>query len=483
MTGRLHEAEHELIQTKTELQNTMKQFIETRDECSTCEEQNESLKLQVTSIENELSQSRRQNSKLQGELSIAMMGIENLKHERNRRQLQHMSMQVNGSSAHGANEYMNITPFATSYDYNHGRTCTTAGSMINNLADPSQRVSNISCVQGNIDFAPIRPLSCHGDPVSTASRTTYDEPKFRLPYFNGKGDFQSFWTIFKIGVKKFSWNGDKQIEQLLCSLKDDALTFATKLPEAVQSDINALYSALNQRYGDHLLPEQYRENLNQVRKLPTESLSEYACRVGDLVNKAYPMLNPLELVITLTIEHILRGLPDQTLAYEVRTKSPKTIDETIRLVTWHECCKNGSKRQVNIRYVEEPDMEVLESEPDVRTVSNSQRFVTEAKMAEMNKQIVQNLTGEINKLSANLQRKLESSANNSRYNKESKRSNYSEVTCYNCHEKGHISKWCPNKDKSVSTDSNRNSRGAQNGTTEKVNAPQSSSKSRNQALN
>jgi hypothetical protein len=30
----------------------------------------------------------------------------------------------------------------------------------------------------------------------------------------------------------------------------------------------------------------YRENLNQVRKLPTESLSEYACRVGDLVNKA-----------------------------------------------------------------------------------------------------------------------------------------------------------------------------------------------------
>ena len=137
-TGRLHEAEYELIQTKTELRNTMKQLIETRDECSTCEEQNKSLKLQVTSIENELSQSRRENSKLQGELSLAMMGIENLKHETNRRQLQHMSMQVNGSSAHGANEYMNITLFATSYDYNHGRTCTTAGSMINNLADPSQ---------------------------------------------------------------------------------------------------------------------------------------------------------------------------------------------------------------------------------------------------------------------------------------------------------------------------------------------------------
>jgi hypothetical protein len=32
-------------------------------------------------------------------------------------------------------------------------------------------------------------------------------------------------------------------------------------------------------------------------------------------------------------------------------------------------------------------MEVLESEPDVRKVSNSQRFATEAKMAEMNKRL------------------------------------------------------------------------------------------------
>ena len=61
----------------------------------------------------------------------------------------------------------------------------------------------------------------------------------------------SFWTIFKIGVKKFNWNEEKQIEQLLCSLKDDALTFVTKLPASAQNDTNAMYAALNQRYGDH----------------------------------------------------------------------------------------------------------------------------------------------------------------------------------------------------------------------------------------
>jgi len=90
--------------------------------------------------------------------------------------------------------------------------------------------------------------------------------------------------------------------------------------------------------------EQYRENLNQIRKIPKETLTEYASRVGDLVNKAYPWLSPPELVTTLNIENLLRRLPDQALAYEVRTKSPKTIDETIRLATWHKCCKNGGEK-------------------------------------------------------------------------------------------------------------------------------------------
>jgi hypothetical protein len=40
-------------------------------------------------------------------------------------------------------------------------------------------------------------------------------------------------------------------------------------------------------------------------------------------------------------------------------------------------------------------------EPDIRKVSNiDHKYVTEARFTEMNKQIVQNLTGEINKLAA-----------------------------------------------------------------------------------
>lgn len=130
----------------------------------------------------------------------------------------------------------------------------------------------------------------------------------------------------------------------MCSLKDEALTFVTELPTYTHGSIQTLYFSLNQRFGDYLLPEQYRENLNLVRKLQKETLVEFVSRVEELVNKAYPQLNPPELVSTLTIENILRGLPDQTLSCEVRTKCPMTIDETLRLVTWQECCKIGGKR-------------------------------------------------------------------------------------------------------------------------------------------
>lgn len=144
--------------------------------------------------------------------------------------------------------------------------------------------------------------------------------------------------------------------------------------------ISALTEALERRYGDHLLPEHYRENLNQVRK-GKASLREYAARVEDLVNKAYPTLNSPELLFTLTIERLLKGYTDQTLAYEVRTKSPKTVDEAIKLITWHECCKNGSKQRNQVRQVAFEDEHEEYTKSDVRKISgHSNKYVTEGKL-------------------------------------------------------------------------------------------------------
>ncbi|CAC5360113.1 unnamed protein product [Mytilus coruscus] len=215
------------------------------------------------------------------------------------------------------------------YEYNHGQGTSNSYSEC--------RVNNVSDRNYNLQYE--HPVTSITGTNSSGSHP--DEPKFRLPYYNGKGDFQSFWSVFEIGVRKFNWDNSKQVEQLMCCLKDDALAYVSKLPSEVRRSIKHTYELLERRYGDHLLPEQYREKLNQVRKEYKESLTEYAARVDDLVYKAFPGLNPPELLITLTIENLLRGLPDQSLAYEVRTKSPHSVDEAIKLITWHECCKNS----------------------------------------------------------------------------------------------------------------------------------------------
>jgi len=324
-------------------------------------------------------------------------------------------------------------------DYNHGYS----GRMRDDFYDTRGYIHTSLNNQSNSSSFHSASVPRNNSSRDTGSISHPDEPKFRLPYFNGRGDFQGFWAIFQIGIRKFNWDSEKQIEHLMCSLKDDALAFVTKLPFHTQSNIQALYTALNQRYSDYLLPEQYRENLNQVKKVAKETLVEYASRVEEMVNKAYPQLNPPQLVTTLTIENILRGLPDQALSYEVRTKRPKTIDETLQLITWHECCKNGSKRQVNVRQIEE-DFDDDTTLSNIRKVGNDKKYVTEDRLTEMNKQIVSNLTGEINKLAAALQQ------NKGRDNQSTgvKKARYSDLTCYSCHEKGHTSRVCPlNKEK------------------------------------
>ncbi|CAC5396069.1 unnamed protein product [Mytilus coruscus] len=231
------------------------------------------------------------------------------------------------------------------YEYNHGQSTSNSYS--------EHRVNNVSDRNYNIQYE--HPVTSITGISSSASHP--DEPKFRLPYYNGKRDFQSFWSVFEIGVRKFNWDNSKQVEQLMCCLKDDALAYVSKLPSEVRRSIKQTYELLERRYGDHLLPEQYREKLNQVRKEYKESLTEYAARVGDLVYKAFPGLNPTELLTTLTIENLLRGLPDQSLAYEVRTKSPHSVDEAIKLITWHECCKNSGKKTSSVRQLEMEETE------------------------------------------------------------------------------------------------------------------------------
>ncbi|CAC5374247.1 unnamed protein product [Mytilus coruscus] len=133
----------------------------------------------------------------------------------------------------------------------------------------------------NDTVLPTVPMATHmPNPSVSFNRGPYrnnnnsDEPKFRIPYFNGKSKFEGFWTVFELGTKKFQWNNQAKIENLWCSLKDDALDFACKLSPDVQNNISQFRDTLQRRYGDNRLPEQYREDLANLKKHFKETLPE-----------------------------------------------------------------------------------------------------------------------------------------------------------------------------------------------------------------
>lgn len=437
----LHEAEQDLAYTKMELMDAMKKVVDSRKENIELEKHLNDANIQTRNLERECRQVKHEHEIVSHELEKLRVENSYLKSEMKQRQDTGVGNRASTDSQNNSAVQNGVEVHR--YDYGHGYS----GSIQREFYDTrgylqaSSNRGNTSSNYGNTDSYQTPeiqvPVSHTRDSVGNSHP---DEPKFRLPYFNGKTDFQSFWAIFEIGIRKFKWDGEKQVEHLMCSLKDDALAFVTKLPAQTRGNIRTLYSALDQRYGDYLLPEQYRENLNQVKKNARETLVEFASRVEEMVNKAYPQLNPPELVSTLTIENVLRGLPDQTLSYEVRTKCPKTIDETLRLITWHECCKNGSKRQANIRLIEEDQSENHIFDSEIRKVSHGNKYVTEDKFTEMNKQIV----SEISKLSSEL-KQINKGNNENISGNNAKKPRFSDLTCYCCHEKGHTSRVCPAK--------------------------------------
>ncbi|VDI74022.1 Hypothetical predicted protein [Mytilus galloprovincialis] len=154
--------------------------------------------------------------------------------------------------------------------------------------------------------------------------------------------------IPKIISRSYAWDNQKQATQLLLCLQNEALNFASRLPNAVQTDIFSLFVELRKRFGDNILPSTHRAALQDLNKQNKESLQEFAYRVVNLISKAYPEIKGTQLFEELTVEHFLYGLNDENMTYDVISKQPKSIDEALNMVMWHESCRSRSERAVPV---------------------------------------------------------------------------------------------------------------------------------------
>ena len=73
------------------------------------------------------------------------------------------------------------------------------------------------------------------------------------------------------------------------------------------------------------------------------------------MSRAYPGMQGTAVFENLAIEHLLRGLPDQKLTYEILTKKPRDLSEAIYIITWHEACHQFTNKTVLSRVGDVPN--------------------------------------------------------------------------------------------------------------------------------
>ena len=152
--------------------------------------------------------------------------------------------------------------------------------------------------------------------------------------------------------KRNGWSDRKFREQCMFALREEAVLFASNLPLITVENTESLLQAIGQRFGQCLLAETHRANLYNLKKQTKENLQQYSARVSRLMYRAYPGMQGTAVFEGLAIEYLLRGLPDQKLAYEIFTKKPRELSDAVDMITWHEACRQYTTKSNGVRNVE-----------------------------------------------------------------------------------------------------------------------------------
>ena len=219
----------------------------------------------------------------------------------------------------------------------------------------------------------------------------HSDLQLKLPFFDGKGNWQGFWVQFELMSRHYRWNTDEQCDHLIMTLRDEALVYVSQLTPDIRHNLYMLVSAMKRRFDDPVLAETHRANLQCVSKKRNESVQEYATRINSITSKAYPGFQGTEMFQKIAIEHMLQGLDDPGVAYDVQTKRPKSMAEAVDMITWHECCRMNSRRCSNIRQL---GTEISYC-PEIRNTQyadeDSIRRITDERLAKFEEQFMQSM--------------------------------------------------------------------------------------------
>jgi len=159
-------------------------------------------------------------------------------------------------------------------------------------------------------------------------RNTRPVPK--IPPFTGKEDWAVWSAKFDAIARRFGWDDDDKLDNLLPMIEGQASEFVfAQLPTEVLSDYHELTSELTRRYRVIETSRSFAAKFSRRNQKHGEKAEDYAAELKRLYDKAHKQRDRSTRDEDL-VRRFLDGLVDQGVKFEVEYhKEPRNIDEAV----------------------------------------------------------------------------------------------------------------------------------------------------------
>eukprot|EP00731_Ephydatia_muelleri_P006907 Em0003g1155a len=146
--------------------------------------------------------------------------------------------------------------------------------------------------------------------------------------FNGDSSWDQWIYHFENVAVVNDWDEDARLRWLKVRLTGRAQSALQRLQDAVLADYTNVKKALQERFEPSCRKERYQAQFQTRKKKKEEGWADFADSLRTLVDKAYPDLedNAKE---QLALNHFVSQIENCQVAFSVRQKRPKTVDEAV----------------------------------------------------------------------------------------------------------------------------------------------------------
>ena len=258
--------------------------------------------------------------------------------------------------------------------------------------------------------------------------------------FSGSDDEDiSEWLIrWDVAANANNWTPAQQLTMIPAYLIGRAGRIFWRLSAEVRNDLDELKDCLDESFNTQEKRFLARQKLQEVTQGPKESVVEFSERVDKLVTKGHDGLDDGARKDRIACESFIKGLR-QEIKETVWEKCPNTFQEAVQAAERREVFLNSVGKRSRVNEVSEDMIGLIQKFNEDRIKSNQEIW-----------KAIQGLTTAVQALAATKNQESPKQSMSSPMPMQSPNHKRAPITCFYCHQPGHVRRNCPQRQQQAS---------------------------------